>query len=518
MTAPRRRRGRLLGVLLAAAAALPACAADPPLELPPVRTADPAASAPGALSLEEAVSLALLHNPSLLAERTGPPLAGTFAAIERAVFDPVLFAEASYGEDNVEQVSRATGERFSVVGQDESGTIGLRQRLPTGSDLELSFRQGRTISNRTPEQVLGRAGLSLTQALLQGASIDANLVALRQARLAVLESDYQLRGFAETLVAEVEQAWWEALLARRSLSIFENALELARRQGDEARERVRIGTVPRTELHAIDAELARRRQDLIDARSAVTRRCTALLRLLGVGRSGRWVSCPDLQFPPQAAVAETAPLAAHLELARRHRPELNEARLALERGDLALVQTRNGLLPRLDLFVNLGRTGFADSFAAANRRIDGETYDLQAGVSLEYPLGNRAARARHEGAALTRLQRRAALDNLAALVDADVRLAVAEVERSAAQIDATAATLGLQREVLRAEQAKFGVGRSTAVLVAQAQRDLLQSEIDALQAQTTHRQALVELFRLTGTLLLRRGIAAPGASMDRVPP
>ena len=142
----------------------------------------------------------------------------------------------------------------------------------------------------------------------------------------------------------------------------------------------------------------------------MTRRCTELLRLLGVGRSGRWVSCPELRFPPPAAVAvaEAAPLAAHLELALRHRPEMNEARLVLERGDLALVQTRNGLLPRLDLFVNLGRTGFADSFAAANRRINGETYNLEAGVSLEYPLGNRAARASHEGAALTRLQRRAA--------------------------------------------------------------------------------------------------------------
>ena len=481
------RRCRLFGVALAVMV-VPACAADRALELPPVSIAAPAVSAPGALSLEEAVSLALLHSPSLLAERTGPPLAGTFAAIERAAFDPVLFAEASYGEDNVEQVSRATGARFSVVGQDESGSVGLRQRQPTGSDIELSFRQGRTISNRTPEQVLGRAGLSLTQALLRGASIDANLVALRQARLAVLESDYQLRGFAETLVAEVEQAWWEALLARRSVRIFENALELARR-----------------------------RQDLIDARSAVTRRCTTLLRLLGVARSGRWATCPDLQLPAQQAVAESVPLAAHLELALRHRPELNEARLALERGDLELVQTRNGLLPRLDLFVNLGRTGFADSFAAANRRIDGETYDLQAGLSLEYPLGNRAARARHQGAALTRLQRRAGLDNLATLVDADVRLAVAEVERSAAQIDATAATLALQREVLRAEQAKFGVGRSTAVLVAQAQRDLLQSEIDALQAQTTHRQALVELHRLTGTLLMRRGIVAPGQGGQPAP-
>ena len=53
-------------------------------------------------------------------------------------------------------------------------------------------------------------------------------------------------------------------------------------------------------------------------------------------------------------------------------------------------------------------------------------------------------------------------------------------------------------------------GATTALLVAQAQRDLLQSQIAEVRAMVNHRQALIDLYRLEGSLLLRRGVSAPG--------
>jgi outer membrane protein TolC len=54
------------------------------------------------------------------------------------------------------------------------------------------------------------------------------------------------------------------------------------------------------------------------------------------------------------------------------------------------------------------------------------------------------------------------------------------------------------------------VGRSTALLVAQAQRDVLSSQVGEVDAVVRHLQALVEFYRLEGTLLERRGIALGG--------
>ena len=62
-----------------------------------------------------------------------------------------------------------------------------------------------------------------------------------------------------------------------------------------------------------------------------------------------------------------------LQLAERSRPDLNEARLRLAQNRLQTIATRNGILPRLDLFVALGRTGFADTFSDSFRELDGNT-------------------------------------------------------------------------------------------------------------------------------------------------
>ena len=72
-------------------------------------------------------------------------------------------------------------------------------------------------------------------------------------------------------------------------------------------------------------------------------------------------------------------------------------------------------------------------------------------------------------------------------------------------------SLTAREQALEAEQARFEVGRSTALLVAQVQRDLLQAQLDRAQAFIAYRQALIDLYRLDGTLLTRRLIEAPGA-------
>jgi len=73
----------------------------------------------------------------------------------------------------------------------------------------------------------------------------------------------------------------------------------------------------------------------------------------------------------------------------------------------------------------------------------------------------------------------------------------------------SSATVALQEEVVRVEEEKFRVGKSTGLLVAQAQRDLLVSQIAHLDAIVDYRKALIALYRMDGSLLERRGILLP---------
>ena len=64
--------------------------------------------------------------------------------------------------------------------------------------------------------------------------------------------------------------------------------------------------------------------------------------------------------------------------------------------------------------------------------------------------------------------------------------------------------------LFRSETAKFAAGKSTSFLVAQAQRDLVASQIGEVEAVVRYLQAFVRLFRDDGSLLERRGIETPG--------
>jgi outer membrane protein len=207
---------------------------------------------------------------------------------------------------------------------------------------------------------------------------------------------------------------------------------------------------------------------------------------------------------------ELEDVGAHVELALRMRPDLNQAKLDVQRDELELVKTKNGLLPKMDLFITLGKTGYADSFGGAASNIDEDYYDFAAGIKFDYPLRNRESEALYRRSLLKRDRTAKALDNLAQLVELDVRSAHIEVNRAKEQISASKATRELQEEKLRIETEKFRVGRSTNFLVSQAQRDLLLSQIAEVQAFANYLQALVDFYRLEGTLLSRRGIEISG--------
>ncbi|MCG5494883.1 TolC family protein [Ectothiorhodospira variabilis] len=462
------------------------------------------------LSVENAVFMALQNNRSLAMEQLQPLITGTFEAVERAVFDPVLFAEMSLSEDEtVRQFDQAQIPDQVTRSQRDRAEAGLRQSLPTGTDIELSLRTVRSESTRTDEQFTSRAGLTLTQALLRGARIDSNLASLRQARVDTQSSLYEFRGFTESLVADVETAYWDYVLASRRTQIFEESLAVASQQLEETRQRIRVGDRPESEEISARAEEALRRQGLIDARSQRAQTRIRLLQLINPSVAHWGTQVTPLDAPdPQVPALE--PVGDHMQLARELRPALNEARLRVQRGELELIRTRQGLLPRLDLFVTLGQSGYASAFGDAWREVDGPGYDYSVGLQLEYPIGNRAARADAERAGLSRQQALEALGNLQQLTALDVQNAWFEANRTREQIQATQLTRELQEEVLRGEQARFRVGTGTALALSQAQRDLLESQLEEAEAIIRHRQALTELYRQSGTLLLRRGIEAPG--------
>lgn len=465
------------------------------------------------LSLEQAVLYSLRRNRELQVQRYTPLIQGTFEQIERGTFDPEIFGQLQHSEETASETSRSTEERFSIEAEEWQAEMGVRQFLPTGTEVEAAAAHSRSTSNRTPKQQEVRLGLSVTQALARGLGPAVNLIDVRQAELSTRASFYELRGYIEAMVAEVETAYWRYVLAAEGIDIFQRSLEIARQQLSEVENRIEVGVIPKNQAAAAKAEVARRQQALIDAGSTYSERRLQLLRLLNAGGAEHLALQLQATSEPRMPTTELDDVRSHLELAVRSRPDLNEALLRLRQDRLELVRTRNGLLPKLDLFIDLGKTGYAESFATAVHNIDQDNYDLVAGIRLSSSLGNRAAKAEHRAAGLSKLQAEAALENLKQLIRIDVLLAVNEIERTRKQIEASAVTRTLQEQTLKAEQERFSVGDITSLLVAQAQRDLLVSQLTEIEAIVDYRLGQVNLFLAEGSLLERRGIRLDNAAV-----
>lgn len=459
------------------------------------------------LSVEEAVFTAIRYNKDLLMQQLDYDISQTFEDIERGVFDPRAFARIEAGEARSSETDRGTGNQFEVDSEFTGAVIGLRQELPAGTDIELDVSIEQDKSDRTPDQSEARVGLSVTQALLRGLGGPVNTARISQAAIDARISRFELRGFAEMLVYETESSYWRLVAANERIAAVESALQLARQQRMEIKERIAVGVAAQNQLPAAESELALNQQAAIDARSQRNELRLQLLALMQLPDENLFSR--DLQCSSDADIERldyASEVDEHVRLAMIKRADLGEARLLLEQQRLETVVTKNGLMPRLDFFVELGKTGFGPGTGDAFNHMDDDTYDVSVGLDFSYRLGDRSAAARNRAAFAGEKRAAAAVRNLQQQIELDVRLAWNECQRAKQQITASRTSVVLQEETLRSERERLQAGVGTSLLVAQAQRDLLQARFALIRAISAYRIALINLYRADGSLLERRGL------------
>ena len=113
------------------------------------------------------------------------------------------------------------------------------------------------------------------------------------------------------------------------------------------------------------------------------------------------------------------------------------------------------------------------------------------GLTVSYSLGRSYEEA---GLARAQVERRQAAQRISSLqlqIAETLRQSVRQVQSTAERIEAARAGSTVARQRLEVEQRRYEVGLSTSFLVTQAQRDLLQTEVNLLQATLDHQSALV---------------------------
>ncbi|MBP7149284.1 MAG: TolC family protein [Acidobacteria bacterium] len=478
------------------------------------RAAEPA-PAPGdivELTITGAIQRAVERNPGLTILRLEPEFHEADALEERAVFAPLFEMQFGFERVRARDLS-SSGILFDYRTQAYVGEAALTQALPTGTSLVLGATSEVVDASRDGQQLVGaRVGAVLSQSLLRGASRSANLGLVAAARLEARAAQWEAVVEAELLATLVEQAGWDHALALRKIAIYNESLARAADQLALVKSRVEAGALAQDQVVAAESEVALRRQELVDARAELE---TARALLGGyLDLYGREPVGPELRVLADLEEVAAGPSAldVHVAAALGRRPEVMRAQVLLERGSVEVARARNGLRPRVDLFVAYNRTGYGEGTGSAWHRLGGDHSDVMYGAMLEYAFGGRAERAEHRRALAGSRTAEAEAREAERLAQFEVRAAHAEAVRARDKIAAVRATRVLDEEKERVERERFDLGLASAFQVARAQRDLVERRIDEVTAMADYRKALAELYRADGSLLERHGVrlAGPG--------
>ncbi len=495
------------------------------------------------LTLEDAVRRAVENNPDLAIVRLGTEVEAARVGESRGAFTPVFSTQLGRSSIATPPANLLAGDRGVDV-DDWFSSTGVRQRLPWGSGTwSVSWETARTstnnpISSFDPSLQSGFQ-LAFSQPLLKDRTVDAARHQYSIAKRNLESSDLRFREAVVQTVAAVKQAYWTLKATLANVEVQQRSLELAQELARENKVRVDAGQIPPLDLVQAEAEVAQRRENLIRANTAAADAEDALRGLI--------VDPADVVFwqvrldpveeptlvsaPPDVDAAVTKALGARYDLARAGH-ELENARTTVAfldnqrlpdvrletsyRGNgLSGTQfLRSGGFP--GLVTGTRRSSFGDALGQVFTS-DYPTWSF--GVTVSYPLGNSFEAASFARADVERRQAAQRISSLQIQAAETVRRAGRQIQSTSERVEAAGAAATLAQERLESEQRRFEVGLSTTFLVTQAQRDLLEAQVNLLQTTLEYESAVVnfEAVQLAPPLAAGDTVGVRGASVVLLP-
>ena len=356
---------------------------------------------------------------------------------------------------------------------------------------------------RTTNNYFSEAQVRLQQHLLKDAWIDADRLLIQIRRKDLKISEQALRFQVMKTVLAVELAYYDLLTARENLRVLEKTLELRQQLVNETRRRVQVGDLPPLDADQSETQLQNTLTAITGAREALVTQQNRLKRLIS-DNFREWVDIDLRPADSLLVIPRELNRSESFFSALKNRPDLIEARIAVEKRDVTVRFHKNQLFPNLDLIGGYGGLGVAGE---PDRSIDRAlSFDNQAyyyGVVLSFPLSNLSERGSYQiskvNREISKLQlKRAEEDVLVQIADY-----INRAQSRYSQLDSTRKARAFAEAALSAEQKKLQNGLSTSFVVLQLQETLTAARTTELQALADYNKVIAQLEFADATILDR---------------
>lgn len=464
-----------------------------------------------AVDLSDVRAAVLEHNLGIKVARIDPAIANERVLRERAKFEWTFGLIADGGRD----------VNFEPPLQEELWNANVRPNLNVpladGGQLDVDWRLlyfDNQLASLNPDESEGYQSVprvSLTQPLLRGAGRLVNETSILVAEFGQRRVEVRTRLMVQQLLVEAERNYWRAFGASRS---FEIAIESYRRAVEQVAvaERLAAARMAATTEVVKARYLAVSQVDDVIAASELLRSRSRLLK--------QAMNRPDLPLDDSVAVDfrsgpelvqyRFAPQTV-LDVALRRRSELLEAELAIAESTLGVQVAQNGLLPRLDAFgtaapVGFASTGMADAIAGSGAS-GSVAMAFNAGVRLQVPLGNEAAKADLRAALYQRLRELASSQDRRLSITRDVHDAVSRTRTGWQAVIATRQAVDLAARAYEGVRTLYEKRAATITDLTQSLLQLADAQRSEANAVVGYQLALLDLSDAAGMIPGRAGLS-----------
>lgn len=470
------------------------------------------------ISLAEAAVRALQHNLDISISRHTKESRLADIVIEQARFDPTMSVNGRFLRtiDPLERpVFGATGNLLNQITKfdqrNHSVTVDASTNLVTGGNVGVIYNPARNSVNQDLAEGFlfnpawtGGLSFSVTQPLLKNAGIGVNQTFIKVAQNNAVVEQHVFRDQVLSVIASVEQNYWELVYARENVKVAQAALKAAEELLATNRIKARAGVMSVVDVLQAEAAVASRVEQVLVAEKSIRDEEDQLRTLLNPGETELRQTVRLTPIDAPITFMETLSLEEAIETAIEQRPEIVQAKKNIESSELNRKFARNQLLPTLSVQGTVGLSGLGNDFGnSVAKNFSGDFYNYGAGLVFSYPLGNRSAISTYNKRQLEAKNAEASLERVRHQIILVVREAVRRVQTDFKRIETTRSARILAEKQLQTEQERLKVGLSTTRFVLDFQRDLATAQGNELRAIVDYNKSLSNLERQKATTLDR---------------
>lgn len=520
-----------------------------------------------ALSMDEAVRMALNNNNDIELARDDVKVNEKLLLAAEGVYDPVISSTSSF---------RRNSFRGADAWNTFSTDVGMLQFLRKGggsiSPVFTTSRTGNYVtgSNGDLQQSFfnqSSLGVIFTQPLLRNRKIDDNRRQIRIRKKVLEQSDSDFRRKTIEKIFQVQQAYWDLYFAISDQKNRIDNLNLSKENLKKIEMQIEDGAEPPLAKAEVETELANREIDVFEAERKVAEVENALKQLvLPNMRSAEWgrtlipTERPNLG-PIKVSLAEA------MTDAVNNRPELIRLKQQQEISAIEIEYFRNQTKPRVDFNAGVSLDGFAvkapqasgesalidvnsptvnadafllnqlnvvrndprlnlgnvtgvpivqntftnspivgGSFRSIRNLFSPNAANFSAGVTINFPFKNKIAEAELARVDIERRQVETQVKIQELQVYTEVRNALQNVESAAKKMASARKARESAELQLQGEQDLFDSARSSRFLLFQRENALVNARNAEISSQTEYNKALSALQQTTSTTLQANGI------------